>query len=137
MGLVRRLLGVAVVVSVAAGCTEDSSPAGAGYRPSRPGAMAALGDSITRAFAACGRGGDCTETSWATGSAERLDSHAQRLGLDDADRSYNLAVSGARVVGLASQVEDAVRVRPDYVTVLIGANDACAANEAGMTSIER
>jgi len=41
--------------------------------------MAALGDSITRAFAACGRGGDCVETSWATGTIKDLDSHAQRL----------------------------------------------------------
>lgn len=90
------------------------------------------GDSITRAFAACGRGGDCAETSWATGSAEDLDSHAQRLHLEDAVSSHNLAVNGARVAGLASQVEAAVRVRPDYVTVLIGANDACAAEEAGM-----
>jgi lysophospholipase L1-like esterase len=34
-------------------------------------------------------------------------------------------------------VEDAVGVGPDYVTVLIGANDACAADEAGMTSVEQ
>lgn len=98
--------------------------------------MAALGDSITRAYAACGRGSDCAETSWATGTAEHLDSHAQRLGLDDPDSSHNLAVSGARVAGLASQVQAAVPVRPDYVTVLIGANDACATEEAGMTSVE-
>ncbi len=137
MRLVLRLLAAAVTVIVAAGCTEGSSPAGAeGERPAEPRGMAALGDSITRAFAACAQGGDCTETSWATGSAEHLDSHAQRLGLDDPDGSHNLAVSGARVAGLASQVEAAVRVRPDYVTVLIGANDACAAEEAGMTSVE-
>jgi lysophospholipase L1-like esterase len=135
--LVLRLLAAAVSVAAAAGCTEGSSPAGAaGERPAEPREMAALGDSITRAFAACGRGGDCAETSWATGSAEHLDSHAQRLGLDHPDRSHNLAVSGARVAGLASQVEAAVRVRADYVTVLIGANDACAADEAGMTSVE-
>jgi lysophospholipase L1-like esterase len=135
--LVLRLLAAAVSVAAAAGCSEGSSPTGvAGERPAEPREMAALGDSITRAFAACGRGGDCAETSWATGSAEHLDSHAQRLGLDDPDSSHNLAVSGARVAGLASQVEAAVRVRPDYVTVLIGANDACAADEAGMTSVE-
>jgi lysophospholipase L1-like esterase len=98
--------------------------------------MAALGDSITRAFAACGGGGDCVETSWATGTAEHVNSHAQRLGIDDSASRHNLAVSGARVAGLASQVDAAVRARPDYVTVLIGANDACAADEAEMTSIE-
>ncbi len=137
MRLVLRLLATAVSVAAIAGCTEGWSSAGAaGERPTEPRTMAALGDSITRAFAACGRGGECAETSWATGSAEHLDSHAQRLGLDDPDSSHNLAVSGARVAGLASQVEAAVRVRPEYVTVLIGANDACAADEAGMTSIE-
>ena len=135
MRLVGRLLALAVAVSVAAGCTEGSSPAGAGDRPSRPGAMAALGDSVTRAFAACGRGGDCVEMSWATGTAEGLHSHAQRLRLDDSARSHNLAVSGSRVAGLASQVEAAVGVKPSYVTVLIGANDACAGDEAGMTSV--
>jgi lysophospholipase L1-like esterase len=135
--LVLRLMAAAVSVAAATGCTEGSPPTGvAGERPAEPRTMAALGDSITRAFAACGRGGDCAQTSWATGSAEHVDSHAQRLGLDDPDSSHNLAVSGARVGGLASQVEAAVGVRPDYVTVLIGANDACAAEEAGMTSVE-
>ncbi len=137
MRLVLRLLTAAVSISAAAGCTQGSSPAGAaGERPAQPRVMAALGDSMTRAFAACGRGGDCAETSWATGSAEHVDSHAQRLRLHDPDSSHNLAVSGARVAGLASQVEAAVRVRPDYVTVLIGANDACAIDEEGMTSVE-
>ena len=98
--------------------------------------MAALGDSITRAFAACERGGDCVEASWATGTAEGLDSHAQRLGIDDPADVANLAVSGARVAGLAGQVRAAVAARPEYVTVLIGANDACAADEADMTPVE-
>lgn len=98
--------------------------------------MAALGDSITRAFAACGRGGDCVEASWATGTAEGLGSHRQRLDLGNRAGDHNLAVSGARVAGLAAQVQAAIRVRPDYVTVLIGANDVCAPNEAVMTSVD-
>jgi lysophospholipase L1-like esterase len=102
--------------------------------------MAALGDSITRAFAACGRGGDCVETSWATGTAGGLRSHWQRLSSDgrDVDRrgNHNVAVSGATVTGLATQVEAALRVRPGYVTVLIGANDACAPDEASMTPVD-
>jgi lysophospholipase L1-like esterase len=130
-----RMLAVALVVTIAGGCTGGH---GAGHphdgQP-RPRAMAALGDSITRAFAACGRGGDCAESSWATGTAQDLDSHAQRLGLDDPEKSHNLAVSGARVAGLAAQVQAAVQARPDYVTVLIGANDACAGEEAAMTSV--
>jgi lysophospholipase L1-like esterase len=120
-------LALALTGLTAVGCTGE---------PPGPRAMAALGDSITRAFAACGRSGDCVETSWATGTIKGLDSHAQRLTITDPDRSHNLAVSGARVAGLASQVEAAVRARPDYVTVLIGANDACAPTEAAMTSVE-
>jgi lysophospholipase L1-like esterase len=120
-------LALALTALTAVGCTGE---------PPRPRAMAALGDSITRAFAACGRSGDCVETSWATGTIKDLDSHAQRLTIADPDRSHNLAASGARVAGLASQVEAAVRARPDYVTVLIGANDACAPTEAAMTSVE-
>jgi lysophospholipase L1-like esterase len=95
--------------------------------------MAALGDSITRAFAACGRGGDCVETSWATGTADGLGSHWQRLDAEGREGNHNLAVSGARVADLPWQVQAAVRVRPDYVTVLIGANDVCARDEAAMT----
>ena len=98
--------------------------------------MAALGDSITRGFASCGRGGDCVQMSWATGTAEDLDSHWQRLDVDSRGRNHNLAVSGARVTGLASQVRAAIQVRPDYVTVLIGANDVCTADEAAMTPVE-
>jgi lysophospholipase L1-like esterase len=98
--------------------------------------MVALGDSITRGFAACGRGGDCVETSWSTGTAEGLHSHWQRLHPGSRGGSHNLAVSGARVAGLAAQVRAAVEVRPDYVTVLIGANDACAGDEASMTSVD-
>lgn len=98
--------------------------------------MAALGDSITRAYTACDRGGDCVEASWAAGTAKDLDSHRQRLGIDDPAAGHNLAVSGARVAGLASQVRAAVEVGPEYVTVLIGANDACARDEASMTSVE-
>lgn len=137
MRLVLRVLAAAVAVTAAVGCTGGHSPGGAGGdRSAGPRAMAALGDSITRASAACGRGGDCVKTSWATGTAEDLHSHAQRLDIDTADSDHNLAVSGARVAGLSLQVEAALRVRPDYVTVLIGANDACASDEAAMTSVE-
>ncbi len=134
MRLAVRVLAAAVAVLSVAGCTEGHSPGG--DRPPIPQSMAALGDSITRAFAACGRSGDCVESSWATGTAEDLDSHAQRLNLHDPQSSHNLAVSGARVAGLESQVQAAVRVRPDYVTVLIGANDACAGDETGMTPVQ-
>jgi lysophospholipase L1-like esterase len=98
--------------------------------------MAALATPSPAPSRPAGRGGDCVETSWATGTIKDLDSHAQRLTIANPDRSHNLAVSGARVSGLASQVEAAVWARPDYVTVRIGANDACTPTEAAMTSVE-
>lgn len=130
--LVLRLSAAALVTTIV-GCTAGDAggePAGGGTP--RPRVMAALGDSITRGFAACGRGGDCAEMSWATGTADDVDSHRRRL---DVDTVHNLAVSGARVAGLGSQVQAAVRVRPQYVTVLIGANDACVGSEAAMTPV--
>lgn len=137
MRLILRVLAAAVVVATAVGCTPGDSSRGDGSDvPPRPRVMAALGDSITRGFAACGRGGDCVETSWATGTAEDLGSHWQRLDAENGEGNHNLAVSGARVAELASQVQAAVRVRPDYLTVLIGANDVCAQDEASMTPVE-
>lgn len=134
---VVRVLVAALAVATTGGCIGGDPARGAGGDvPPRPRTMAALGDSITRAFAACGGGGDCVETSWATGTAEDLDSHSQRLDMGRGGASHNLAVSGARVAGLATQVQAAVRVRPEYVTVLIGANDACATDESGMTPVE-
>jgi lysophospholipase L1-like esterase len=98
--------------------------------------MVALGDSITRGFAACGQVADCPDSSWSTGTPDGFDSHRERLGQSDPAKAHNLAVSGARVSGLRAQVEAAVPLRPDYVTILIGANDACAPDEASMTPVE-
>ena len=137
MGLAVRVLAAALVAATAVGCTRSERPAGeaGGGAPPRARVVAALGDSITRGAAACGHGGDCVEASWATGTGEDLASHWQRLDGGDGGGSHNLAVSGARVADLASQVRAAAEVGPDYVTVLIGANDACAGTEAGMTPV--
>jgi lysophospholipase L1-like esterase len=133
---IRYAAAAALLASVLGACTGVEQPEEAvSEAPRPPRTMAALGDSITRAFASCGRVGDCVEASWATGTAAGLDSHWERLGNRDGERAHNVAVSGARVTHLAAQVEDAVRVRPDYVTILIGANDACAPDEAAMTSV--
>ena len=136
MRFVVWVLVAMVVATSAAGCTagDPAERATDGEVP-RPRSMAALGDSITRAFAACGRSGDCVQTSWATGTARNLHSHGQRLDLDNPGSNHNLAVSGARVAGLASQTRAAIQARPDYVTVLIGANDACTGEETAMTSV--
>ncbi len=135
MRFVVWVLAAVLAVTPAVACTGDKPAERAGGEVPRPQSMAALGDSITRAFGACGRSGDCVEMSWATGTARNVHSHGQRLDLDNSESNHNLAISGARVAGLASQARAAVQARPDYVTVLIGANDACAGEEAAMTSV--
>ena len=100
-----------------------------------PERMAALGDSITRAFHTdCGLAQDCPAQSWATGSSDGVDSHAERLAALDPTMTQadNLAVTGATSADLPSQ---ASRVAPGtaYVTVLIGANDACTDTTSQMT----
>ena len=100
-----------------------------------PSTMAALGDSITRAFHSnCGLLNDCPENSWSTGSA--VDSHAVRLGglTGSAVRTDNLAVTGAVAADLATQASG-IAPDTDYVTVLVGANDACTDTVAQMTPV--
>lgn len=106
------------------------SPAGPVWNP-RPSSVAALGDSITRGFDACSLLSDCPDVSWSTGTRHSVDSVAERLR---AGHSWNFAVSGARVADLRGQAERAAAKRPGLVTVLIGANDACARTVTGMTA---
>ncbi|UGQ14101.1 GDSL-type esterase/lipase family protein [Yinghuangia sp. ASG 101] len=95
--------------------------------------MAALGDSITRAYDACSIPlKDCPSKSWATG--DDVDSQAKRLGLPR-DAVYNNARTGARMSDLAEQARATVGQRVEYVTVLMGANDACRDKESQMTSV--
>lgn len=92
-----------------------------------PGSVAAVGDSVTRAFDACSVLADCPEVSWATGTDTTVNSLALRLlGPEKvAGRSWNLARTGARMVELPEQMAGAAARRPELVTVMMGANDAC------------
>jgi lysophospholipase L1-like esterase len=99
-----------------------------------PKVMAALGDSITRAFNSDGPGCptgpslDCPKNSWSTGTNPVVKSQFQRIEAIDPGRdpvAFNDARSGARASGLLGQVETATTQDPDYVTIEIGANDAC------------
>jgi lysophospholipase L1-like esterase len=99
-----------------------------------PATMAALGDSITRAYNSSGPGCpsgpglDCPKNSWATGTNPAVNSQLQRLEAmhPGSVTAFNDAVSGARAVNLLAQATTAAAQDPDYVTVEIGANDACA-----------
>jgi len=98
--------------------------------------MAALGDSITVASASCGYQAVCAENSWATGTDSAVHSHRQRLEQAEgfAVTGYDDAVPGAHAADLATQVQQALTQKPDYVTVLVGANDLCATATAAMTA---
>ena len=106
--------------------------------PPVPSSMSGLGDSITRAFNACGWFFDCTSRSWSTGSYSSVNSHYRRiLAINPAisGRNYNDARSGARMVDLNGQAQTAVGRGVQYVTVLMGANDVCTSSESTMTSV--
>jgi lysophospholipase L1-like esterase len=116
-----------------AGCSTAGGPPGAPQVSS----IAAMGDSITRAFDACTFLQDCLAKSWATGSDPAVASHYRRLSARNpgvAGRAFNAAQVGATSANVPAQAAAVAARRPDYVTLLIGANDACAANLASMTS---
>ncbi|WP_338898467.1 SGNH/GDSL hydrolase family protein [Streptomyces sp. TG1A-60] len=104
---------------------------------STPESLVAVGDSITRGFDACEVLSDCPEVSWATGGDASVDSLAVRLlgASGAARRSWNYAVTGARMADLPNQVARAVTREPELVTVMIGANDACRATATAMTPV--
>jgi lysophospholipase L1-like esterase len=102
--------------------------------------MAATGDSITRAF----NTGllpftDAPRNSWSTGSRTYVWSHYRRILATNwriLGRNFNDARSGAKMRDLAGQMTLVNLRHVDYVTVLMGANDACASSESTMTPVE-
>jgi len=99
-----------------------------------PDSLAALGDSITRAYDACSLLADCPEASWATGTSPEVNSLARRLAIPAAAR-WNHARAGALMADLPAQATKAAAHRPELVTVLVGANDACRPSVARMTPV--
>ncbi|MFD3619219.1 SGNH/GDSL hydrolase family protein [Streptomyces sp. NPDC058676] len=104
---------------------------------SSPASIAAVGDSITRGFDACSVLSDCPEVSWATGSSAEVDSLAVRLlgKAKAAERSWNYAVTGARMADLPGQMAQAAARKPGLVAVMVGSNDACRSSTSAMTSV--
>lgn len=129
-----------LVFAVAGVMAALGTGTGAAALPDEPQTMAALGDSITRGHNACGWFFDCVDRSWSTGSSDRVDSHRRRLAATTPDALtdvFNNAVTGARAADLERQAELAVEQGADYVTILIGTGDVCAATEAEMTPVDR
>jgi lysophospholipase L1-like esterase len=141
MRRIAALVAVLLAALVVVGCkVEQAGAPGPSRKPSPknlPNSMVALGDSITAGVGSCLTLSGCPRNSWATGDGTLVNSHYKRILKDNpAIRGHatNLAVPGATVADLASQAAAAVGRRPDYVTILIGANDACRASIDRMTS---
>lgn len=114
-------------------------PARAGAVVPYPTSMAAAGDSITRGY---NTGSlpftDNAAGSWATGTTTSVQSHyARLLALQPAisGKVTNVAKTAAKSSDLARQLGLAAPGKPGYLTILIGANDACAGSEAQMTPV--
>jgi len=141
--MIRRwhLVVLVLLAALALACeggTGGAQPAPSGSAKGYPASMAALGDSITAGFGSCGTYVVCGRNSWSTGAADDLDSHYRRIRAENAKikgNVHNYARPGAEADALAGQASRAVDMKAQYVTVLIGANDACASTPAGMTSV--
>nr|WSY55232.1 SGNH/GDSL hydrolase family protein [Streptomyces sp. NBC_00886] len=119
------------------GTAAEAKPSPTPVWDRSPSSVAAVGDSITRGFDACTVLSDCPEVSWATGTSASVDSLAVRLlgQTGAAERSWNYAETGAGMADLPGQVSQAVSRRPQLLTVMVGANDACRASTSAMTSV--
>ncbi|MEU7871281.1 SGNH/GDSL hydrolase family protein [Dactylosporangium sp. NPDC049140] len=114
-----------------------AAPAAAAPGPP-PGSIASMGDSISRGFNACGWYVDCPSRSFSTGTDSAVNSHYLRIkAVNAAINGHNLndAKSGAKVADMPGQAASAVSQGAAYVTILIGANDACTSSESSMTSV--
>lgn len=126
------VLAAAVVIPVTAGTTPAQAA------PPIPSSMSSLGDSITRGFNACGWYVDCTARSWSTGDYASVNSHYLRIKAKNSaitGNNFNDAKTGAKMVDLNGQATTAGNRGVQYVTILMGANDACTSTEAGMTPV--
>jgi lysophospholipase L1-like esterase len=102
-----------------------------------PNSMASMGNSITRGFNACGWYVDCTSRSWSAGDDTYVNSHRLRVRAVNPSFSavYNNATSGAHASAMAGQASTTVSQGVQYVTIEIGANDACTSSESTMTPV--
>ena len=125
----------AATVLLAALALSAAAQAAAGTYPN---SMASTGDSITRAF----NSGflpytDAPWNSWSTGALRSWTHYRRILAVNPRifGRNFNDARSGAKMADLERQAGLALGQRVEYVTILMGANDACASSEAAMTPV--
>ena len=131
----RRLLAGNAAAVVLLLVVQPAASQGLDY----PDSMAATGDSVTRAFnAGALPWTEAPWNSWSTGESRYVWSHYRRILAANPRivlRNFNDARSGAKMSDLQRQVSLVNLQRVEYVTVLIGANDACASSEAAMTPV--
>ncbi|HEX6789371.1 MAG TPA: GDSL-type esterase/lipase family protein [Gaiellaceae bacterium] len=105
--------------------------------PTYPNSIAALGDSITRAFDTCSFPYvDCPANSWSTGTSSGLGSLYERLVAVNPQitgHNFNDAKTGAKMADLPGQAATAAGQQAAAVTILMGANDVCTSSVATMT----
>jgi lysophospholipase L1-like esterase len=133
----RRSVRIVMVLLVAILVGLVARPAWASTAP-LPDSMAALGDSITRAYDVCCFYGDHPGQSWSTGYTgyDGISSHYERIKLAKpaiVGHAYNDAVTGAKMSAAPTQADKAVAQSAQYVTILMGANDLCTSSPSTMT----
>ena len=136
----RRLRRRLPVVLLALGTVAAVAPVPAPNLTGYPNSIGALGDSITRAYnTGTVPFTDAPRNSWSTGTTSSVESHYFRIR-DVApaifDRTFNNAVSGAKVADLDAQVAAVNEQAVAYVTILIGANDLCTRTVGNMTAVD-
>jgi lysophospholipase L1-like esterase len=141
----KRRPGPALLVLCALALLALPLPVGAAKTPldpavvGWPNSIASTGDSITRGF---NTGTipftDSPGNSWSTGTSTTVNSHYVRiLAANPAINGHanNDAVTGAQMTDLAGQIANVNAQQVGYVTILMGANDACTATEQAMTPV--
>jgi hypothetical protein len=136
MGRVARIVILALAVGLVGLVAQPAWAA-----PPLPSSMAAIGDSVTRAYDVCCSYGDHPGQSWSTGSTgyDGIASHYERIRqLNPAITGHaaNDAVSGAKMDDAPGQATRAVNQHARYVTILMGANDLCTSSVSTMTSTD-
>jgi lysophospholipase L1-like esterase len=131
-----RMVVLALAIIVVGLVTPPASAA-----PALPNSMAAIGDSITRAYDVCCFYGDHPGQSWSTGytSYDGIASHYERIkrvNFAITGHAYNDAVTGAKMAAAQTQATQAVNQHARYVTILLGANDLCTSSPDTMTSVD-
>ena len=106
-----------------------------------PNSMAAVGDSITRAFDVDWLHllSDSPADSWSTGTTSSVDSQYLRILATNGKirgHAYNDAQTGADSADLDAQLQTAAGQHVQYVTMLMGANDLCTSSTSTMTSTD-